>query len=103
MKNRLTATYPYIRDENIVPLVVRVYTVCFVKWVDIALFCFILNQSGQMWIKENNNNNFSGLNVFFKALNFRFWQVSQSFDFINIAGKPGKFTSILFQFYYNDE
>ena len=35
-----------------VQLVVQVYTVGFVKCFDIAVFCFILNQSGQLWIKE---------------------------------------------------
>ena len=37
---------------KIVPLVVRVYSAGFVKCFDIAVFCFILNQSGQLWIKE---------------------------------------------------
>ena len=54
--------------------------VVFVKCFGIALFCFILNQSGQLRIKEKSDNIFTGLNVFFKALNFRFWQISQSFD-----------------------
>ena len=45
------------------------------------LWCCILNQSGQLWIISNI---FTCLNVFFKALNFRFWPVSQSFDFTNV-------------------
>ena len=42
----------------------------FVKSFDIAVFCFILNQSGQLIVKKPNI--FTGLNVFFKALNFAF-------------------------------
>ena len=65
---------------KIVPLLIRVYTVGFVKYFDIAVICSILNQSGQLWIKEKKQY-FTGLNAFFKALNFRFCQVSQSIDY----------------------
>ena len=41
-----------VQTTSALPLVVRVYTVGFVKCFDIATFCFILNQSGQLWIKE---------------------------------------------------
>ena len=39
---------------KIVPLVVLhvVYSAGFVKCFDITVFCFILNQSGQLWIKK---------------------------------------------------
>ena len=37
-----------IHAMKIVPLVVQVYTVGFVKCFGIAVFCFILNQSGEM-------------------------------------------------------
>ena len=40
------------RCSKIVPLVVWVYTVGFVKYFVIAVFYFILNQSGQLWNKE---------------------------------------------------
>ena len=46
LKNHLTATYT--SALKIVPLVVRVYIVGFVKCFGIAVFCFILNQSGQL-------------------------------------------------------
>ena len=55
---------------------------------DITVFCFILNQSivNQRKITIENNN-FTGLYVFFKALNFRFWQVSQNFDCFRYEGE----------------
>ena len=81
MKNHLTTTYRHTSMLKIVPLVVWVYSVDFVKCFDIVVVCFILNQSGQLWIKEKNNNIFTGLNVFFKALNIRFWQVSKNFNY----------------------
>ena len=40
----------------------------FVNCYDIAVFCFILNQSGQLRIKEKLTIYFTGLNVFFKLL-----------------------------------
>ena len=79
LKSHLTATYPYIRAENSA-------IGAFVKCLDIAEFCFILKLSGQLWIKEKNNNIFNGLNVFFKALNFRFWQVSWN---VTVAYRQG--------------
>ena len=45
---------PFIHTSalKIVPLVVRVYTVDFVKCFDIAVFCFICNQSGQFILNQ---------------------------------------------------
>ena len=54
-------------------LVVQVYSAEFVKCFDIVHF-----ESVQSIV---NNNIFTVLNVFFKALNSRFCQVSQSFDY----------------------
>ena len=47
LKNHISATYPYIRSENNFTGC-RVYPVGFVKCFDIEVFCFILNQSGQL-------------------------------------------------------
>ena len=62
--NHLTATYPYIRAENSSTGCTSKHVRGFCKLFDISVFCFtcILNQS-------------------FKALNFRFRQVSKSFDY----------------------
>ena len=43
--------YPYIRTENS-STSCGCYTVCLVKCVDIAVFCFILNQFSHLWIRE---------------------------------------------------
>ena len=67
---------------KIVPLVAQVCCQGVVKCLDIALFLFILNQSGQS-CESKKNNIFTVLNFFFKALNIRFWQFSQSFDSLN--------------------
>ena len=56
---------------KILPLVARVYTVGFLKCFDIAVFCFILNQSGPENVNKNNSI-FTIVNLFFKALNVRF-------------------------------
>ena len=64
---------------KIVPLVVRIHHgFCKMIWYCSILFYFesfrsIMNQ-------RKHNNFFTGLNVFLRALNFRFWQVSQTFD-----------------------
>ena len=66
---------------KIVPLVVWVYTISFVKCFDIEVFCLF-------WISPVNNcesikkNIFTVLSLFLKALNFCFCQVSRSFDYI---------------------
>ena len=47
-------------------------------------YCSILFYFESVWSVVNQRKSssiYTGLNVFFKALNFRFWQVSQSFDF----------------------
>ena len=55
----------------------------FEKWFDIAVVC-------SFWISplncksKKNNNIFTVLKLFFKALNFRFWRVSQCFDLLNL-------------------
>ena len=76
LKNYLTAVYPYIRDENST-------TGCtsFIKCFAIAVFYFIFESVGSIVNKIKSNNIFTGLNVFFKAFNFRFWKVFQSFDY----------------------
>ena len=71
----------YTSALKIVPLVVR-YTPRVLENALICSILFILNQSGQLKIKEKNNNIFFAVvNLFFKALNFRSWQVPRSFDF----------------------
>ena len=80
MKNHLTTTYPYVRTENSYTGCTSVFRrFCNMLWYWSILF--ILNQSGQLWIKDKITVFFTVLNVFLKALNFYFWQVSQSFDF----------------------
>ena len=71
---------------------------CFVKCFDIDVFCYILNQSCQLWIKEKK---FTGLNVCL-ALNLRFWQVSQSLIISSarpLRGSGGLFWSSLVSLY----
>ena len=72
----------YTSALKIVPLVVRIYSTGFIKCFDIVVF-------SSFWISPVNcepNKNitilFTVFIVFFKALNFRFWQIYQSFDFI---------------------
>ena len=68
LKNHLTATYLYIRAK-IVPLFVRVYSAGFVKCLDNAIFCSFSEAVRSIMSQRIF---FTGLNVFFKALNFRF-------------------------------
>ena len=81
MKNHLTAIYPYIRAENTCSSTdCRSIHRVFCKIFDIAVFCFIWISPVNCESKKKIYNSFAGLNVFFKTLNFRSWQVSQSFD-----------------------
>ena len=85
IENHMTATYPYIRAENS-------STGCTSKhggFFEMLLYCSVLNcfilnvRSVRSVVNQRKNSNiFIGLNVFFKALNICFWQVSQSFDFL---------------------
>ena len=81
LKNHLTAAYLYIWAENS-SIGVQIYSgFCKMLWYCSTLF--ILNQFSQLWIKEKKKNNiFTGLNVFFNALNFRFWHVSELWLFL---------------------
>ena len=78
---------------KVVPLVVRVCTVGFVKCFDISVFFYF--ESGGSIVCQRKSNNI--LVVFYKALNFRFCQVSQSFDFIYY--RHGFFMSKYFSLY----
>ena len=80
MKNHLTANYPYIRAENSSTGWTSIHRgFCKMLWYCSILFYF---ESGLSIVNQwKNNNIFTGLNVFFKAVNVRFWRVSQSFDF----------------------
>ena len=75
LKNHLTATYPHIRVENSPTSCTSIHRgFCKMLWYCGILFYFesvrpIENQ-------RKNNNIYTGLNVFFKVLNIRFWQVS---------------------------
>ena len=90
LKNYLTAIYPYIRIENSSTGCTSIHRgFCKMLWYCSILFYF---ESVRSIVNKKNNNNFTGLNVFFKALYFRFWQVSQNLDqYINQC----KNTSIL--------
>ena len=67
-------------------IVVLLREFCKMLWYCSILF--ILNQSGQLWIKQKKKKInkitilFTVLNLFFKALKFNFWQFSQNFDFV---------------------
>ena len=71
------ATYVYIRTENS-----STGCVGFVKCFDIEVFCsfWIIPVSCESKKKKQTPILFTVLNVFIKALNFHFWQVSQSFE-----------------------
>ena len=92
LKNHLTAIYSYIRTENSSTGCTNILRgFCKMLWYCSILFYFesvrsVVNQ----W---KNNYIFTGLNVFFNALNFRFWQVSQSFDLIG-SYDYGKYLTI---------
>ena len=71
----MTAIYPYIRAENSSTGCTSIcihHGFCKMLW-----HCSPDNYESN---NKKNNNIFTGLNFFFKALNFRFWQVSQIFD-----------------------
>ena len=80
LKNYLTAIYTYIPAENSSTGCTSIHLwVCKMLWYCSVLFYF---ESVQSIVNQTKNNNiFTGLNIFFKAVNFRFWQVSQSFDY----------------------
>ena len=67
---------PFIHTSalKIAPLVVWIYTMGFVYFfIDIAVFCFIFESVLSIVNQRKNSIIFTGLNVFFKALNFCFW------------------------------
>ena len=72
LKNHLTASYLYIRAENSSTGCMNIlHGFCKMLWYCSILF--ILNHSGQMWIKQQKVKIlFTVINVFCKALNFRF-------------------------------
>ena len=75
IENHLAANYPYIRAENSSTDCTSIVHHGFCKMLWYCSILFILNQSGQLWIKEKNNNSFTGLNKFFKTFIFRFWSL----------------------------
>ena len=78
-KYHLTAIYLYIRAENSSTCCTSVLR-GFCKMLQVILQYFVHFESVRSIVDQRKNNNiFTGINVFFKALNFRFWQVSQSF------------------------
>ena len=87
----------YTSALKIDPQVVRRYSAGFVKCFDISVFCFILNKSSQLQIKTKITIFFTVVNIFFKAINFRFWQVTQSLDFIYVV--HSYFGPAIFQLY----
>ena len=73
LKNHLTAAI-YTSALKIVPLVVRIYSTGFVKCFDAAVFC-------SFWISPVRCDTFYCFKCIVQSLNFRFWQVSQNFDY----------------------
>ena len=65
---------------------------CKILWYCSILFYFESVRSIVIFLKKKTIF-FTGLNVFFRALNFRFWQVSQGFD---VLSKRDFFLSELF-------
>ena len=76
LKNHLTATYPYIRAVNSSTGCTSIHH-GFCKMLWYCSILFYIESVRSVVNQRNNNNIFTGLNVFFKALNFRVRQVSQ--------------------------
>ena len=76
-------TWPPLIQTSALKIVPQVYIVGFVKCFDIAVHYILFHfESVRSIVNQRKDNNiFTGLNVFFKALNSLLWQVSQSFDF----------------------
>ena len=83
MKNHLTATYPYICTENSsTSCMCILHGFCKMLWYYCSIFCSFWISLVNCELKKRITIFFYCFKCIFKVLNFRFWQVSLSFDFL---------------------